>query len=37
MKRILLTTVSLGVFGFMHPGFAADLPIYKKATRGCGA
>ena len=31
MKKILLTTVALSVLGFMHPGFAADLPIYKKA------
>jgi outer membrane immunogenic protein len=31
MKRILLTTVSLAMLGFMHPGQAADLAMYKKA------
>jgi outer membrane immunogenic protein len=31
MKRILLTTVALSVLGLMHPSFAADLPIYRKA------
>lgn len=31
MKRVLLTTVALGVLGLMHPSFAADLPIYRKA------
>ena len=31
MKRILLTTVSLGVLGFAAPALAADLPAYKAA------
>jgi hypothetical protein len=31
MKRILLTTVSLGVLGLMSPAFGADLPTYSKA------
>src|ERR1700722_12732699 len=31
MKRILLTTVSLGVLGFVAPALAADLPMYSKA------
>jgi outer membrane immunogenic protein len=31
MKRILLTTVSLGVLGFAAPALAADLPMYSKA------
>src|ERR1700731_4785151 len=31
MKRILLTTVSLGVLGLMSPAFGADLPLYTKA------
>jgi outer membrane immunogenic protein len=31
MKRILLTTVSLGVLGLLSPAFGADLPIYSKA------
>jgi outer membrane immunogenic protein len=31
MKRILLTTVSLGVLGFAAPALAADLPAYTKA------
>ena len=31
MKRILLTTVSLGVLGFAAPALAADLPMYAKA------
>ncbi len=30
MKRILLTTVSLGVLGLMSPALGADLP-YAKA------
>jgi outer membrane immunogenic protein len=33
MKRILLTTVSLGVLGLMSPAFGADLPFYTKAPR----
>jgi outer membrane immunogenic protein len=31
MKRILFTTVSLGVLGLLSPAFGADLPIYSKA------
>ncbi len=31
MKRLLLTTVSLGVLGFVAPALAADLPLYTKA------
>jgi outer membrane immunogenic protein len=31
MKRILFTTVSLGVLGLMSPALAADLPMYSKA------
>ena len=31
MKRIILTTVSLGVLGLMSPAFGADLPTYSKA------
>jgi outer membrane immunogenic protein len=31
MKRILLTSVSLGVLGLMHPALAADLAVYTKA------
>ena len=31
MKRILLTTVSIGVLGLLSPAFGADLPIYSKA------
>src|SRR5271167_3251715 len=31
MKRILLTTVSLGVLGLVSPALAADLPTYTKA------
>jgi outer membrane immunogenic protein len=31
MKRILLTTVSLGILGLMGPAFGADLPMYSKA------
>src|SRR5450756_903204 len=31
MKRILFTTVSLGVLGLMSPALGADLPIYSKA------
>jgi outer membrane immunogenic protein len=31
MKRILLTTVSLGVLGLVSPAFGADLPTYTKA------
>jgi outer membrane immunogenic protein len=31
MKRILFTTVSLGVLGLMSPALAADLPTYGKA------
>src|ERR1700689_5541120 len=31
MKRILFTTVSLGVLGLMSPALSADLPIYTKA------
>jgi outer membrane immunogenic protein len=31
MKRILLTTVSLGVLGLLSPAFGADLPTYSKA------
>ena len=31
MKRILLTTVSLGLLGLMSPALAADLPAYTKA------
>jgi outer membrane immunogenic protein len=31
MKRILFTTVSLGVLGLMSPVLAADLPTYSKA------
>jgi outer membrane immunogenic protein len=31
MKRILLTTVSLGVLGLVSPALAADLPAYTKA------
>jgi outer membrane immunogenic protein len=31
MKRILFTTVSLGVLGLMAPALAADLPVYTKA------
>ena len=30
MKRILFTTVSLGVLGLMSPAFSADLPMYTK-------
>lgn len=32
MKRVLLTTAVLGMFGFMHSGLAADLSIYRKAA-----
>ena len=31
MKRILLTTVSLGVLGLVSPAFGADLPYAKAA------
>jgi outer membrane immunogenic protein len=31
MKRILFTTVSLGVLGLMSPALGADLPMYTKA------
>jgi outer membrane immunogenic protein len=31
MKRILFTTVSLGVLGLMSPAIGADLPLYTKA------
>jgi outer membrane immunogenic protein len=31
MKRILLTTVSLGVLGLLSPALGADLPTYSKA------
>jgi outer membrane immunogenic protein len=31
MKRILFTTVSIGVLGLMSPALAADLPVYSKA------
>src|SRR6202045_389580 len=31
MKRILFTTVSLGVLGLMSPALGADLPVYTKA------
>src|SRR5258708_31417471 len=31
MKRILFTTVSLGVLGLMSPALGADLPTYSKA------
>ena len=31
MKRLLLTTVSLGVLGFFAPALGADLPLYAKA------
>lgn len=31
MKRILLTSVSLGVLGMLSPAFGADLPAYSKA------
>jgi outer membrane immunogenic protein len=31
MKRILLTTVSLGVLGLVSPVLGADLPAYSKA------
>jgi outer membrane immunogenic protein len=31
MKRILFTTVSLGVLGLMSPALGADLPAYSKA------
>jgi outer membrane immunogenic protein len=31
MKRILFTTVSLGVLSLMSPALGADLPIYTKA------
>jgi outer membrane immunogenic protein len=31
MKRILLSTVSLGILGLMGPAFGADLPMYTKA------
>jgi outer membrane immunogenic protein len=31
MKRILFTTVSLGVLGLMSPALSADLPAYTKA------
>jgi outer membrane immunogenic protein len=31
MKRILLTTVSLGVLGLVSPALGADLPTYTKA------
>src|ERR1700682_4664687 len=43
MKRILFTTVSLGVLGLMSPALAADLTIYSNAPAvvsasydGCG-
>jgi outer membrane immunogenic protein len=32
MKRILFTTVSLGVLGLMSPALGADLPMYSKAS-----
>ena len=32
MKRILFTTVSLGVLGLMSSALAADLPAYTKAA-----
>jgi outer membrane immunogenic protein len=32
MKRILFTTVSLGVLGLMSPALGADLPTYMKAA-----
>ena len=32
MKRILLTSVSLGILGMVSPAFAADLP-YAKAPQ----
>jgi outer membrane immunogenic protein len=31
MKRILFTTVSLGVLGLLSPALGADLPTYSKA------
>jgi outer membrane immunogenic protein len=31
VKRLLLTTVSLGVLGFVAPALGADLPLYTKA------
>src|ERR1700731_732307 len=31
MKRILFTTVSLGVLGLVSPALGADLPAYTKA------
>jgi outer membrane immunogenic protein len=31
MKRILFTTVALGVLSLMSPAVAADLPVYTKA------
>ena len=31
MKRILLSTASLGLLGLMSPVLAADLPPYTKA------
>ena len=31
MKRILFTTVSLGVLGLMSPALVADLSVYTKA------
>jgi outer membrane immunogenic protein len=31
MKRILLTTVSLGVLGLLSPALGAELPTYSKA------
>src|SRR6202012_3506413 len=31
MKRILLTTASLGVLGLLPPALGADLPTYSKA------
>ena len=31
MKRILLTTASLGVLGLLSPALGADLPTYSKA------
>ena len=32
MKRILFTTVSLGVLGLVSPALGADLPMYSKAA-----
>ena len=37
MKRILLTTVSLGVLGLMSPAFGADLPMLFEGSGNSGA